>query len=272
VTLSPLLARLAPAWPVLRDHWKLAAVALLALVAALGVRGCSREADRADTAERTANVERDQLQAQFTQALDAAKGESRDLKARLEAAQAQGAQPVAVFEGTSGPQKVPPPKKPAAQESAQKAPAATAGTPHTEGPGTQAGGGGQGPALPPLCVLAVGDEFDAHVIGAQFKKKDGGHFIVAEVRLDGDDGEILRATATGPVTLPPPDPTPATDLHVPASWGAGLAVSTLDGGSAGPLAALPPLRFWGVSLETALGATVSRAGSVQFLGTGIVRW
>lgn len=185
-----MISRLASlAWPVLRAHWRAVAVVLLALVAALGIRGCAAQQGRAEAASA-------QLDAQFKAALWEAK-KIPSLAAGMTAAGKDGAKPVGTFSGRSSRQTIKP------------LPSAPVGPP-------VAPGACEGITSDPPCVLRVGESYDFAITSILFKKKDSGQYALADVALDASNGLHIEATVEAPVTLPAPD-NPAVGAEIKRS-------------------------------------------------------
>lgn len=253
--MTPLLAlfsRLKPLLPALAAHWRAVAVVALASFAVLAYRGCAAERLRANGATAQAQEANARLKAEFEGALASVRGLSAELGKRIDAK--PGAEPVAVFSGSSSRQVVPAQHPlPVAPASANALPAASAGE-------------------PPPCVLSVGEGYEFHLSGVELKAKDGGHSILADVSIEADGGLHLSAVVEAPVTLPPVDLTPAPDaVRTPGGLGFGATGALgLQGWAVGPAVALPPLRFLGFEASTTLGATFGPGGS-QGLATVTVR-
>lgn len=260
--MSAVLARPVALWkwygPVAADfakrHWRGLSVVLLAIVAALAMRGCVAERSRAVAAEAQAGAERAQLQAQFDGALRTVRGLSLALSSRADAAQKAGDAPAAVFAGESAPVRVPGPKPPAAPDSAIGPPAASAGPSLCP--------------LCPLCALAIGDEVTFKLRGIDFKRRDGAHYVLADVALDGPGGEVVAALVEAPVTLPPQEvPAPIVEV-LRARWAVRAGIVTPWSPSGGYLGG-GVRTFGGLWLELDGRATKAE----QSVGAGLrVEW
>lgn len=123
---------------------------------------------------------------------------------------------------------------------------------------------------PSSCVLSNGDQASISVDVVTFETKLGNTFIVGlatawretpapRTQLFGGKFQSALSEVSGlaPPSLP--------------RWGAGLAAACLGFCAAGPAVAFPPLRFFGLQLETTLAGLVSDRGAGGS-ATAIFRW
>lgn len=126
------------------------------------------------------------------------------------------------------------------------------------------------PPATPLCLVYAGDEGRIDINALRVLGKGGARSLLLDasaVRLGPPERVIWQGTASAPISVDTEVAQPS-----PVGWGGGLYVGAGRGGIvAGPAAALPPWKVWGLQLEAAVGIGVNATGDVQGGATAVVR-